>query len=294
MPAQKRNRYSDDYGGGSTAIRTLGAFLLCAVLSFALGFFVLARFWSNKPKGEVEGSEKNVVASAGERTPAHRGEDSPTPQRSGLPAAQPTPRTVAPRIDPEEDVQKPANLDENKDVKKPSESSQDEVQDPVEDPAKDEVKHADETPKKVETSPTPPVPAEDGKSKRHKKPAANADDAQPSKSPDEDGTPPESTDDVNEVRSKRHKRSTPKPDAETPASNGLYRVQIGVYSTREKAEEQAKSAGDKGFDTTIRAVPSGDRTLYRVQHSAHRTQAGAEAEKQRLVDAGFDAYIARP
>ena len=90
--------------------------------------------------------------------------------------------------------------------------------------------------------------------------------------------------------SRKHPAAAP---AET--TGGLYRVQIGVYSTREKAEEQAKSASDKGFETTIHTVTSGSRTLYRVQQSAHRNRANAETEKQTAWSiAGFDAYIANP
>ncbi len=279
MPAPNRNRYSDDYGGGSSAIRTLGAFLLCAVLSFALGFFVLARFWSSKPKGEADSLEKSAVAMIGDHSLAARGEDKPAPLRTALPAAQPTPRVVAPRIDPVEEVQKPASLDATKDTKVVPDSGQDNLTDPSTEPTK-----------AADPAPTdPPAPTDEPKPKRHKKGAASA-EIQASKTPDEEAAPPDSTDDVNDVRAARHKR----PAAGVETSGGLFRVQIGVYSTHEKAEEMAKSASDKGFETTVHTVTTGDRTVYRVQHSAHRTRAGAETEKQRLVDAGFDAYIANP
>jgi cell division protein FtsN len=279
MPAPNRNRYSDDYGGGSTAIRTLGAFLLCAVLSFALGFFVLARFWSSKPKSEADGLDKNTVASAGDRSLSRHADDTPAPLRTSLPAPRSTPRVVAPRIDPAaEDVQKPTVIDANKDTQKTTDPSQDTLPDP-----------SAETQKPAEAAQTDPSPApENAKPKRHKKVSA-PEETQPSKSPGDETVPPDSTDDVNDVRAPRHKRAAA---AGVEAGGGLFRVQIGVYSTREKAEEQAKSASDKGFDTTIHTVTTGDHTLYRVQHSAHRNRANAEIEKQRLVDAGFDAYIA--
>lgn len=281
MPAPNRNRYSDDYGGGSTAVRTLGAFLLCAVASFALGFFVLARFWSSKPKADGDGLEKSMVASAGDRSLSHHGDDSATPLRTALPAAQPTPRVVAPRIDPAtDDVQKPAGIDENKDSKNQADTSQDNLPRP-----------SDEAAKPADAAQSDPVPPTEGtKPRKHKKVTA-PDETQTAKSPGDEAAPPDSTDDVNDVHAPRHKRSA---SSVPEAIGGLYRVQIGVYSTREKAEEQAKSASDKGFDTTVRTVSSGDRTLYRVQHSAHRNRANAEIEKQRLVDAGLDAYIANP
>ena len=280
-PNRNRNRYSDDYGGGATAVRTLGAFLLCAVLSFALGFFVLARFWSSKPKAEPDGLDKNTVASADDRRLSRHADDTPAPLRTSLPAPRPTPRVVAPRIDPAaEDVQKPAGIDANTDTQKAVDSSQDTLPDPSAD-----------TQKPVETARKDPSPApEDAKPKRHKKVKVSVpEETQPSKSPGDEAAPPDSTDDVNDVRAPRRKRSAP---AAVEAGGGLFRVQIGVYSTREKAEEQAKSASDKGFDTTIHTVTTEDHTLYRVQHSAHRNRANAEIEKQRLVDAGFDAYIA--
>jgi len=288
MPAPNRNRYSDDYRGGSNAIRTLGAFLLCAVLSFALGFFVLARFWSSKPGGVTDGQDKNALALAGDHSRATPAGDVPAPAHGVTPTAQPRPRVVAPRIDPAEDeVQKPANLDENSDAKKPT-SGDESLPEP-----------SDETAKPADPPVTPSTATTDEtKPKKHKKGAAS-DETQPSKAPDTEVAPPDSTDDVNDVRAPRHRRTPPDrrtapAGTEAPANGGLYRVQIGVYSTREKAEEQAKSAQDKGFETTIHSVTSGDRTLYRVQHSAHRNRANAESEKQRLVDAGFDAYIANP
>jgi cell division protein FtsN len=284
MPAPNRNRYSDDYGGGSSAIRTLGAFLLCAVLSFALGFFVLARFWSSKPKGELDSLEKNAVAMAGDHSLSSQRDNIPVPQRTALPTAQPTPHVVAPRIDPaSDDVQQPASLDGSKAAQKQTDSGQENPSAPSDDTAKS----TDPAPT---TSPAdPPAVTDEAKPKRHRK-VPQTDEAQTAKAPDAEVAPPDSTDDVNDVRTARHKRAA--VGAET--TGGLYRVQIGVYSTREKAEEQAKSAEEKGFETTIRTVTTGDRTVYRVQHSAHRNRANAEMEKQRLVDAGFDAYIANP
>ena len=281
MPAPNRNRYSDDYGGGSSAIRTLGAFLLCAVLSFALGFFVLARFWSSKPKGDADGLDKSAVAMAGDHSLSRHGDDTPAPMRTALPAAQPAPRAVAPRIDPaEEDVQKPANLDESKDTAKPADPGQDTLPNP-----------ADETTKPADAVKADLLPSPEAtKPKKHRK-ITPPDETQASKTPDDEAAPPVSTDDVNDVHAPRHKRSAP---AAAETASGLFRVQIGVYSTREKAEEQAKSASDKGFETTVHTVKNGDRIFYRVQHSAHRSRANAEIEKQRLVDAGFDAYIANP
>lgn len=84
------------------------------------------------------------------------------------------------------------------------------------------------------------------------------------------------------------------PDATAVPKSGVYRVQLGVYSTRGKAEEVVEAASDKGFKTTIRVITRGDRTLYRVQHSSHKDRQKAEDAVQKLTDAGFDASIVNP
>ncbi len=281
MPAPNRSRYADDYGGGSSAVRTIGAFLLCAILSFALGFFVLARFWSSKPKGDAGNTDKNMVAEAGDRNPASHGDDTPTALRTSLPPAQPAPapRVAAPRINPAEEVQQPASVDETKptDAGTPSD----------ENPA---AKSPDDNAQTVNAVPADAPKTDETKPKKRRK-TPKTDLEQAAKNPEEDTPRSVSTDDVNDVHApKRTKRTT----AETEAGSGLYRVQIGVYSTKEKAEEQVRLASEKGFESTVHTVTSGDRTLYRVQHSAHRSRTNAETEKQKLVDAGFDAYIANP
>jgi len=84
------------------------------------------------------------------------------------------------------------------------------------------------------------------------------------------------------------------PDTAATPKSGVYRVQLGVYSTRSKAEEVVEAASDKGFKTTIRVITRGDRTLYRVQHSSHKDRQKAEDAVQKLTDAGFDASIVNP
>ena len=84
------------------------------------------------------------------------------------------------------------------------------------------------------------------------------------------------------------------PDSGAPVKSGLFRVQLGVYSTRAKAEEAADAAADKGIKTSIRVITRGDRTLYRVQHSSHKDRQKAEAAVQKLTDLGLDASIVDP
>lgn len=311
MPASNRKRYSDDFGGGSSAVRTLGAFLLCAVLSFALGFFVLARFWSSKPKSDGDTPGKGLVASAIEGSSNRHGDDTPVPQHTSLPPVPPAPHATPPSIDPEEAVQKPSSVEEHADAQKPSsgddgnDSSDDSGDDSKKDAAKQDetksrkddktddtnAKKPDEVQKPSEgTSSDPAAQTGDVRPKRRKR-IVITENAPAAKSPDDESTPPESTDDVNDVHVNRRKRA---PRTEAPVTGGLYRVQIGAYSTREAAEEQVRAAADKGLQARIYTTVNGSHTLYHVQHSAHRTRVGAEAEKQRLVDAGLDAYISNP
>src|SRR5262249_36497841 len=77
-------------------------------------------------------------------------------------------------------------------------------------------------------------------------------------------------------------------------SGGMYRVQIGVYSTKEAAEQEAQRVRDKGFDASVQTYTRDGRTLYRIQHAAFRERANAEDAKRRLNDAGVDAVIANP
>jgi cell division septation protein DedD len=78
------------------------------------------------------------------------------------------------------------------------------------------------------------------------------------------------------------------------SSSGLYRVQIGIFSTQDAADAQAKQARDHGFDVTIHPYQSGGRTLYRVQQGLYRQRANADAAKQRLNAAGIDATVSNP
>lgn len=67
----------------------------------------------------------------------------------------------------------------------------------------------------------------------------------------------------------------------------LYRVQIGAYKQRANAEETAKKARNKGFQTYI-FQQSG---LYKVQIGAFKERKYADALADRARKAGFPAYI---
>jgi hypothetical protein len=88
--------------------------------------------------------------------------------------------------------------------------------------------------------------------------------------------------------------STKEQKSQSSANEKLYRVMIGgLYSTREQAEEQAKSAAEKGFEMSVYVVNE-DFAFFGVQFSTHSDRAQAEQDKQRLINARLDAYIANP
>ena len=76
--------------------------------------------------------------------------------------------------------------------------------------------------------------------------------------------------------------------AQKPATDGLYRVQVGAYSKLENASRQLATIQSKGFDALIKKIGN----LYKVQTGAYSVKANAEAQLARVKAAGFtDAYI---
>lgn len=71
----------------------------------------------------------------------------------------------------------------------------------------------------------------------------------------------------------------------------LYRVQIGAFSSKENAENYAKKARDKGFDTIIKEETVNGKTLYRVQCGAFSKRENAEKFAEDLKKAGFDVIM---
>ncbi len=244
----------------SSAIRTILGFLLCALLSFGLGFFVLARFWSspqNESKATAAPTPHASAAPSESSDPAVR---APAAPRPSVPAP-----TAGPRIDPALEGSPGASPDAQKSG--PSEFADkqgiDDSAVPPPDTSSDTGKH------RLRRSGAPSDPAP-------------VDGDQPARSPD---TPPVSAEPDG---------STPPDtgDAAPPTSKpGLYRVQMGVFSTREQAEELAHKASDQGLHAVVQAYSAGGRTLYRVQHRSYRRKATAEGAKQKLIDAGFEASV---
>ena len=78
-----------------------------------------------------------------------------------------------------------------------------------------------------------------------------------------------------------------------PQENALYRVQVGVYESRENANQVVQSLLASGFDASIVPFQRDGKTLYRVQTLATRDRAKAEALKNQLTSKGFPAIVAR-
>jgi cell division protein FtsN len=77
-----------------------------------------------------------------------------------------------------------------------------------------------------------------------------------------------------------------------PQENALYRVQVGVYESRENANQVAQSLVASGFEASIVPFQRDGKTLYRVQALATRDRAKAEALKSQLASKGFAAVVA--
>lgn len=76
--------------------------------------------------------------------------------------------------------------------------------------------------------------------------------------------------------------------AQPPATDGLYRVQVGAYSELENARRQLAAIQGKGFEALVKKFGN----LYKVQTGAYSVKANAEAQLVRVKAAGFeDAYI---
>jgi cell division protein FtsN len=99
---------------------------------------------------------------------------------------------------------------------------------------------------------------------------------------------------------------TPAPEPPAPAEpaapsrtetesheNALYRVQVGVYESRENANQVAQSLLASGFDASIVPFQRDGKTLYRVQALVTRDRVKAEALKNQLASKGFPAVVVK-
>jgi hypothetical protein len=86
--------------------------------------------------------------------------------------------------------------------------------------------------------------------------------------------------------------TSPPPQTETQAGV-LYRVQVGIYESRENANQVAQSLLASGFEASIVPFQREGKTLYRVQTLVTRDRAKAEALKNQLESRGFPAVVTK-
>ena len=73
----------------------------------------------------------------------------------------------------------------------------------------------------------------------------------------------------------------------SPATDHLYRVQVGAYKNKANADAQLAHVKAAGFDTYMVQIGG----LYKIQVGAYREKANADNMMTKLKAAGFDAFI---
>lgn len=290
MASQNRGNYARYNAGGSRGLAVFrGAFILLTALtlSFGLGFFVIARMMpgGQSPNGGGTNSAPPPVTNHdSDQNHAPNARPAPTNPSSApnAPASTTNPDADGPSILPDTNVQKPEKIDEN--GKHTSDSTQSSTTDPDD---KNPSDHKTDSENDAQSAGDDSGDTTPSKSHRDRTASPPDEKVQPAGSPD-------ATRDSDASGRSANSKKNGASDAESGPKDGLYRVQIGVFSTREKAEEVAKSAMEKGFEATVKTMTRDGRTLYKVQHSAYRDRVHAEQEQQRLLEAGFDASISNP
>ncbi len=87
--------------------------------------------------------------------------------------------------------------------------------------------------------------------------------------------------------------AAPQNSGTETSENALYRVQVGVYESRENANQIAQQLLASGFEASIVPFQRDGKTLYRVQTLVTRDRAKAEATKSQLESKGFAAVVAK-
>lgn len=290
MSVRNRSSYSSRHTERSRAWGLLrGAFvlLLLAILSFALGFFVLARILPGDRPAETPGS---TAPSPSSGDSSASGPANPAPSiASGIANASPAPREnlPGPTIDPEDsqEVQPPDPLDDASGGASSlfSDGNTTENREP---------ENNTPTPRLPESSARNPVgtvppEAESGNAALQSR---ERDAVQPPARIDRPratvSTPPEAA-------TRAQEPATASSETESGTTNGLFRVQVGVYSTREAAEREAQRLTAQGLSANVQAATIAGRALFRVQHGAFRNRANAEAARERLKAAGVDSTLSQ-
>lgn len=251
-------------------LRGVGMLLALALASFALGFFVLARLPRFRQAGTSTirdaapaSVEANRVVPA-ERTVAPS-QETEAPFRPSVPSPPP-----GPTIDPEEPqtLQPPEPLDSSR--------------------------------AGLEGEGRPALPPSSGgvtsevQGAATQMPGASADIGRKNSRSRDAVQTPGTPDEGRSGASSTSVEENPSDASADNPSSGLYRVQVGVYSTREAAEKEARALSARGIETVVQTASINGRTLYRLQYGAYRHRANAEAARERLGAAGIESVVQGP
>lgn len=86
---------------------------------------------------------------------------------------------------------------------------------------------------------------------------------------------------------------TPQRTESEPQETALYRVQVGVYESRENANQVVQSLIASGLEASVVPFQRDGITFYRVQALVTRDREKAEALKNQLVSRGFPAVVVK-
>ncbi len=236
-------------------------------LLFFFGFFVIGKIWgtaktasdkTSAPPVENASSARPQSASPSAATaPAGAQQDKPLNLKSGpsIEALEPNPTQRA-----------------TPDVTPPPKDNSEDVQDP-------------RTEEKTDTQTQEPTTPDSDKPKRKRKTAPATDENTDSSV---ENTPRKRKKSEEPIDPNADVRNT---DTETPPSNKTYRVQVGIYSTREAAEAAKQELDGKGITSHIRPATRNGKPYYSVTGGTYKVKANAEAQRDKMKEAGLDAYI---
>lgn len=284
---------------GASFLRSLLLLTLLGCLSFVLGFFVIARVVpgiskqdsNSTPSSNVTGDVPPPQSSQSPPTVASEPRTSPSvsPFHSAPPANSPTMQAHSnapgPSIDPMDDegaaVQKPGSPDE-----------------PVAGDTRGHVTRANhETPSVTAMDTKTGAAAETIKARRKRRRAADNPHLQTPANPDDagDGATTSAGSETPGAAASTDQASggtAANPDSAASTASGSYRVQLGVFATRAKADEVAGQARSKGFDIYVKRYRSrSGKRLYRVQQGIYQDREHADEVRQQLQDSGLSASV---
>ena len=96
----------------------------------------------------------------------------------------------------------------------------------------------------------------------------------------------------------REPESEPEPEREPPApmqaassTTGMWAVQVGAYSTADRANNVAADLRKQGFAAFLSQLQTGSGQLHRVRVGPQKDREAAEAMAARLQKAGHDGKV---